>query len=60
MKKINVGIIGAGRIGKLHCDNLIQNQNVSIKSITDPFIDKDWAKSRNLTIVESAESEGLS
>jgi myo-inositol 2-dehydrogenase/D-chiro-inositol 1-dehydrogenase len=55
MKKINVGIIGVGRIGKLHCDNLIQNQNVSIKAVTDPFIDKDWAKSRNLTIVDSAE-----
>jgi myo-inositol 2-dehydrogenase/D-chiro-inositol 1-dehydrogenase len=55
MKKINVGIIGVGRIGKLHCDNLIQNQNVSIKAVTDPFIDKDWAISRNLTIVDSVD-----
>jgi myo-inositol 2-dehydrogenase/D-chiro-inositol 1-dehydrogenase len=55
MKKINLGIIGVGRIGKLHCDNLIQNQNVSIKAVTDPLIDKDWAISRNLTIVDSVD-----
>jgi len=51
MKKVNVGLIGAGRIGKLHCDNLLQNQKVSIKAITDPFMDHDWAKSRQLNVV---------
>ncbi len=45
-KKIKLGIIGAGRIGKLHAENIIFNINyVEIKSISDLFADKieDWA-----------------
>ena len=55
MKQVNVGLIGAGRIGKLHCDNLLQNQKVSIKAITDPFMDHEWAESRQLNVVSSPE-----
>ena len=55
MKQVNVGLIGAGRIGKLHGDNLLQNQKVSIKAITDPFMDNNWAKSRQLNVVSSPE-----
>lgn len=46
MKKIKVGIIGAGRIGKLHAENLINNiSSVEVKSIADVFADKieTWA-----------------
>lgn len=45
-KKIVVGIIGAGRIGKLHSQNIICNiPQVKIKAISDIFTDsiKDWA-----------------
>jgi myo-inositol 2-dehydrogenase / D-chiro-inositol 1-dehydrogenase len=47
-KKIKVGIIGAGRIGKLHTENLVKNfVNVEVNAIADVFADqvKDWAAS---------------
>ena len=62
MKSINVGIIGVGRIGKLHCNNLMQIPEVNIVAITDPFMDSDWARNRGLKVVSDAEAiftEGL-
>ncbi|MFC1785327.1 inositol 2-dehydrogenase [Candidatus Neomarinimicrobiota bacterium] len=56
MKSINVGIIGVGRIGKLHCDNLIHISGVNIAAITDPFLDSDWAHDRDLKVVPDAEA----
>lgn len=47
-KKIKLGIIGAGRIGKLHAENVAFNINyVEVKSISDLYADKikDWAYS---------------
>lgn len=45
-KKIKVGVIGAGRIGKLHAENIVKNfVNVELKAIADVYPDKikDWA-----------------
>lgn len=44
MEKIAVGIIGAGRIGKLHIDNMKNMQNVRLKTVSDVFADqlRDW------------------
>lgn len=56
MKSINVGIIGVGRIGKLHCNNLMQIPKVNIVAITDPFMDTDWARIRELKVVSDAEA----
>ena len=45
-KKIKLGIIGAGRIGKLHAENVVYNINyVEVKSISDLYVDKinEWA-----------------
>lgn len=56
MKSINVGIIGVGRIGKLHCNNLMQIPEVNIVAITDPFMDTDWANIRELNVVSDAEA----
>ncbi|GKV65852.1 MULTISPECIES: inositol 2-dehydrogenase [unclassified Sporosarcina] len=41
-----LGIIGAGRIGRLHAENIITNPNIKLKSISDIFLDsmKDWAE----------------
>lgn len=47
-EKLKIGIIGAGRIGKLHAENIVNNfKNVEIKAIADVFAEKieDWAKS---------------
>lgn len=49
--KISVGIIGAGRIGKLHAENIVNNfKDVNLVSIADIYIDKvmDWAKNLNI------------
>ncbi|MBC8587229.1 inositol 2-dehydrogenase [Paratissierella segnis] len=47
-KKLKIGIIGAGRIGKLHSENIVNNfKDIEIKAIADIFADKieDWARS---------------
>jgi len=47
LKKINVGIIGAGRIGKVHSQSIInQIPEVRVKTISDIHFDsaKEWAE----------------
>ena len=39
MRTITVGILGAGRIGRLHADNLLRMPGVRVKSIADPYAD---------------------
>lgn len=50
MKKVKVGIIGAGRIGKLHAENLVRFPSAEVKAISDIFADqvKDWAESKGI------------
>ncbi len=48
MKKLVLGAVGAGRIGKLHTENILAMPNATIKIITDPYIDEAWAKSHGL------------
>jgi myo-inositol 2-dehydrogenase / D-chiro-inositol 1-dehydrogenase len=56
MNKLTIGVIGAGRIGKLHTDNLLRMPNVRLKAIADPYIDKSWADSRNLNAITNVEN----
>lgn len=44
-EKITIGIIGAGRIGRLHAENIVHIPKVRIKAISDIFIEnvKEWA-----------------
>lgn len=45
---IKVGVIGAGRIGRIHAANIIKNfPNVVVKAVADIYVDtiKDWAAS---------------
>ena len=39
MRTITVGVLGAGRIGRLHTDNLLRMPGVRVKAIADPFVD---------------------
>ncbi len=54
-KVLNLGIIGAGRIGRLHAENIVScYRNVRLKSVSDLYYEnlQDWAKSlgiENLT-----------
>ncbi len=48
---VTFGIIGAGRIGKLHADNLLNRvEGARLKAITDPFLDEEWAASRDIPL----------
>ncbi|XJZ29141.1 inositol 2-dehydrogenase [Bacillota bacterium Lsc_1132] len=53
MATLTVGIIGAGRIGKLHVDNLRKLPQIRIKSISDVVIDhlESWAKERQIEVL---------
>ncbi|MCP3966073.1 MAG: inositol 2-dehydrogenase [Lentisphaerae bacterium] len=52
MKELVLGVIGCGRIGKMHTDNIIKYfPNVKIKGICDAAIDPEWATERNIPIV---------
>jgi myo-inositol 2-dehydrogenase/D-chiro-inositol 1-dehydrogenase len=45
MREVTAGILGAGRIGKLHGDNLVAMPGVRLKAISDPYADLEpWAK----------------
>jgi myo-inositol 2-dehydrogenase/D-chiro-inositol 1-dehydrogenase len=39
MRTITVGVLGAGRIGRLHTENLFRMPGVRVKSIADPYAD---------------------
>ncbi len=48
MKEVVLGAVGAGRIGKLHAENIQGMPGVQLKLIADPYMDEDWARSRGL------------
>jgi myo-inositol 2-dehydrogenase/D-chiro-inositol 1-dehydrogenase len=39
MKTLTIGVLGAGRIGRIHTENLFRMKGVRVKSIADPFAD---------------------
>jgi myo-inositol 2-dehydrogenase/D-chiro-inositol 1-dehydrogenase len=48
VRTINTGIVGVGRIGKLHADNLLRIQGVRLKAVADPFLDPEEWTSREI------------
>lgn len=55
MSKLNIGIIGAGKIGKLHAENIVNFPNVKLKAISDLFVDqiKEWAENLGIEQIVS-------
>lgn len=53
MTLLTVGIIGAGRIGKLHVDNLRLIPQIRIKSVSDVVVDhlQAWAKEKQIQVL---------
>lgn len=53
MKKVRIGVLGAGRIGKLHITNLVQSvPNAEVAAIADPFLNEEtvaFAESLGIT-----------
>nr|MDO8110204.1 Gfo/Idh/MocA family oxidoreductase [Candidatus Sigynarchaeota archaeon] len=54
-KKIIFGVIGAGRIGKIHAENLVKNvPGAKVKTIAEVKIDdklKEWASELGVKLV---------
>ena len=58
MSTVKIGVVGCGRIGKLHIDNLINAvPGVEVVAVADPMIDKsgarDWCAARGITNVST-------
>ncbi|MUG71174.1 MULTISPECIES: inositol 2-dehydrogenase [Paenibacillus] len=54
MNKIRIGIIGAGRIGKIHADNLLRLPQAEIAAVSDLFAGPEleaWAADRGIARV---------
>lgn len=61
--KICIGIIGAGRIGKLHTENIVNNMHdVYVKWVSDIYIDKmtDWCSQMGIKNMSSDYHDVLS
>lgn len=60
MKKVKIGIIGAGRIGKIHTDNLLRLPATEIVAVSDLFAGPElqaWASERGIAIVTTDSNE---
>jgi myo-inositol 2-dehydrogenase / D-chiro-inositol 1-dehydrogenase len=45
MERTTVGVIGAGRIGRMHTENLIHSvPEAFVKAVSSPHLDEDWAE----------------
>ena len=58
MANLRIGVVGCGRIGKLHIDNLMGAvPGVEVIAVADPMIDKsgarDWCAARGITNVSA-------
>ncbi|TJY39802.1 inositol 2-dehydrogenase [Cohnella pontilimi] len=47
MRPVQIGIIGAGRIGRLHAENLVRTAGVNVRAVSDLYPDaaREWASS---------------
>ena len=58
MTNVKIGVVGCGRIGKLHINNLINSvSGVEVVAVADPMLDKsgarEWLAERNITNVST-------
>jgi len=60
MKTIKIGIIGAGRIGKIHADHLLHMPGAEIVAISDLYAGDElraWAAERGIPVVTNNSTE---
>ena len=58
MANLKIGVVGCGRIGKLHINNLINSvPGVEVAAVADPMLDKsgarEWLAERGITTVST-------
>ncbi|MFC5404096.1 inositol 2-dehydrogenase [Cohnella soli] len=60
MNKVKIGIIGAGRIGKIHAEHLLAMTQAEVTAISDLFADdhlRQWAAGRGIgTVLSDADA----
>lgn len=51
MRKLNCGVIGLGRVGKMHVNNLLSMSEINIVAVSDYFIDSvgEWLDDAGIT-----------
>ena len=51
MKHTTVGVVGAGRIGRMHTENLVHHvPEAKVKAVASPHIDRGWAQSLGVAV----------
>ena len=45
---LNIGVLGTGRIGKIHISNLVNHTQVKVVLVADPYIDEEFVQSLQL------------
>jgi myo-inositol 2-dehydrogenase/D-chiro-inositol 1-dehydrogenase len=50
MNRTTVGLIGAGRIGRMHAENLMQISEARLKAVTSPHLDQAWAETLGIPV----------
>jgi myo-inositol 2-dehydrogenase/D-chiro-inositol 1-dehydrogenase len=53
---ITTGVVGVGRIGKLHADNLLRLEGVRLKAVADPFLEPEEWTPRGIEAFREPES----
>lgn len=60
MKQVKIGLLGMGRIGKIHFKDIQQHfPNATISAVADPFIEEDLFKKQYANIFFSKNSDDL-
>jgi myo-inositol 2-dehydrogenase/D-chiro-inositol 1-dehydrogenase len=51
MNQTTVGVIGAGRIGKMHTENLVHHiREAEVRAVASPHLDEGWAKGLGIPV----------
>ncbi|MFD0717443.1 inositol 2-dehydrogenase [Paenibacillus sp. GCM10027626] len=57
--QVRIGMIGAGRIGKIHTDNLLACPGAEVVAISDPCADaalEEWGAVRNIAVLPDSDA----
>jgi len=61
MKKIKFAVVGLGRIGKIHLENLLQMNGVKVVAVMDPMVEsQEYARNLGIEYVSATYEEMLS